>query len=104
LSFASQSLVPDICLQDINFERFKYRFLRLPEFEFMNIICGSLPALWGNEQLVGVDGPCPAVTIRANTIAPKVCSLVSTTVQTHGVFLWRELFRSRVPVVPFVFL
>jgi hypothetical protein len=26
-----------------------FRFLRLPGFEFMNIICCSLPAIWGNE-------------------------------------------------------
>ena len=36
----------------------------------MNIICCSLPSVWGSEQLRGVDGPCPVVKSRANTIAP----------------------------------
>jgi hypothetical protein len=54
----------------------------------MNIICCSLPAIWGNEMLRGVDGLCPAVIIRANTIAPEVCAVVPSTVRTKGAFLW----------------
>lgn len=52
----------------------------------MNIICCSLPAIWGNELLLGVDGPCPAVISRANTIAPEVCAVVLSTVRTDGAF------------------
>ena len=71
----------------------------------MNIICCSLPAIWGNEMLLGVDGPCPAVISRANTIAPDVCAVVSSTVRTDGAFFVGVIcFGSRVPVVLSFFL
>ena len=71
----------------------------------MNIICCSLPAIWGNELLLGVDGPCPAVISRANTIAPEVCAVVLSTVRTDGAFFVGVIFfSSRVPVVLSFFL
>ena len=69
----------------------------------MNIICCSLPAIWGNELLLGVDGPCPAVISRANTIAPEVCAAVPSTVRTEGVFLWTRVFQQPRAGCAFVF-
>jgi hypothetical protein len=37
---------------------------------FLNIIFCSLPGNWCIEDVLGVDGLCPAVTSRASMIAP----------------------------------